>query len=264
MALQQVNLGAEGTGAGGDTARRAFEKMNANFSNPAYAASKVVQASPTDTTAGALMAVGAFGLGATNGPQVTDLNAVLVGGQYAVPDGAQNAPTPSLGTLQVIAYSSVAVSQLFISRESVPRIYLRAYVAGPAWTPWSEIYHARRILGIVSQSSGVPTGAIFQIIENANGRAVRYADGTQICFSPAFTINCNIQYGSIYRSDDTNWTYPASFSASGQTSGSASCGNSGIPIGHIRTLYDSATLRLACGGSRTGDSVSAVAFGRWY
>jgi hypothetical protein len=44
-----------------------------------------------------------------------------------------------------------------------------------------SIYHQGDILGTVSQSSGVPTGAIIQRGSNANGEFVRYADGTQIC-----------------------------------------------------------------------------------
>jgi hypothetical protein len=38
------------------------------------------------------------------------------------------------------------------------------------------------IVGSVSQSGGVPTGAIIEQINNANGSAIKYADGTMICF----------------------------------------------------------------------------------
>ena len=37
------------------------------------------------------------------------------------------------------------------------------------------------VLGTVSQSAGVPTGAIIERGSNANGEFVKYADGTQIC-----------------------------------------------------------------------------------
>jgi len=39
---------------------------------------------------------------------------------------------------------------------------------------------ASAMVGTVSQSSGVPTGALIQNITNANGIAIRFADGTQI------------------------------------------------------------------------------------
>lgn len=42
-------------------------------------------------------------------------------------------------------------------------------------------YSPGNIVGSVSQSGGVPTGAIIQRGSNANGEFVRFADGTQIC-----------------------------------------------------------------------------------
>ncbi len=44
------------------------------------------------------------------------------------------------------------------------------------------LYSRDSILGAVSQSSGVPTGAVIQRGSNANGEYVRFADGTQICW----------------------------------------------------------------------------------
>ncbi|RYY85101.1 MAG: phage tail protein [Chitinophagaceae bacterium] len=38
------------------------------------------------------------------------------------------------------------------------------------------------IVGPVSQSGGVPTGAIIEQATNANGSAIKYADGTMICY----------------------------------------------------------------------------------
>ena len=45
-----------------------------------------------------------------------------------------------------------------------------------------EIYGQGNILGTVSQSAGVPTGAIIESGSNANGRFVKYADGTVLCY----------------------------------------------------------------------------------
>ena len=44
----------------------------------------------------------------------------------------------------------------------------------------AEVFKQSNILGTVSQSGGVPTGAIIERGSNANGEFVRYADGTQI------------------------------------------------------------------------------------
>lgn len=45
----------------------------------------------------------------------------------------------------------------------------------------SQAYVRDNILGTVSQSSGVPTGAIIESGSNANGHFIKYADGTMIC-----------------------------------------------------------------------------------
>jgi hypothetical protein len=47
--------------------------------------------------------------------------------------------------------------------------------------PDGEVYAEGNILGTVSQSSGVPTGAVIERGSNANGEFVKYADGTLIC-----------------------------------------------------------------------------------
>jgi len=45
-----------------------------------------------------------------------------------------------------------------------------------------EVYSQGNILGTVSETGGVPTGAVIERGSNANGSFVKYADGTQICF----------------------------------------------------------------------------------
>jgi len=47
------------------------------------------------------------------------------------------------------------------------------------------------IVGTVSQSGGVPTGAIIERGSNANGEFVRYADGTMICSNRALGVATN-------------------------------------------------------------------------
>ena len=46
----------------------------------------------------------------------------------------------------------------------------------------AEIFKHSNILGTVSESGGVPTGAIIERGVNSSGEYVRYADGTQICW----------------------------------------------------------------------------------
>lgn len=46
------------------------------------------------------------------------------------------------------------------------------------------IFNRGNILGTVSQTAGVPTGAVIERGSNANGEYVRFADGTLICYVP--------------------------------------------------------------------------------
>lgn len=70
--------------------------------------------------------------------------------------------------------------------------------AGP-----DQAFRRGNILGTVSQSAGVPTGAVIERGSNANGDYIRFADGTQIC-SHVLTASASAA---------TTWTYPAAFSA---------------------------------------------------
>jgi len=44
-----------------------------------------------------------------------------------------------------------------------------------------DFFNQGNIVGTVSQSGGVPTGAVVERGSNANGEYVRFADGAQIC-----------------------------------------------------------------------------------
>lgn len=70
-------------------------------------------------------------------------------------------------------------------------------------------YRKETLLGTVSQTAGVPTGAVIERGSNANGEYVRFADGTQICNAAltdtALPANATTQL--------PNWTYPAAFAA---------------------------------------------------
>lgn len=63
------------------------------------------------------------------------------------------------------------------------------------------LYSRDSILGPVSQSGGVPTGAIIERGSNANGEYIRWADGTQIC-TKILTVSLaiDIVFGSMYAS----------------------------------------------------------------
>lgn len=139
----------------------------------------VKQTSPTDTTAGALMGVGAFGLGSRH--VVTDADSAPMGLSIVNLSTAANVPAGMAGagwleTDSELSFTGSKVQRLQTSDGS--RSFLRTIGA----TAWRELFHTGNVLGTVSQSSGVPTGAIIERGSNANGEYVRYADGTQLCW----------------------------------------------------------------------------------
>ncbi len=68
-------------------------------------------------------------------------------------------------------------------------------------------YGPGNLLGVVSQSAGVPTGAVIERGSNANGDYVRFADGTQICWATV-----TLGFASVSFLNGT-WVFPAAFMA---------------------------------------------------
>lgn len=168
------------------------------------AATRAVQTSPTDITAGSLMAVGAFGLGGlidlrgtafeTGTPANMFGLGTVTGFARGGPDGL-NIPAITgnniFGVLSVYGHwpnatgYAGAASREFLT--DTGRKFLQTQLGG-SWNPWREVFTTGNILGTVSQSAGVPTGAIIERGSNANGEYVKYAGGTLICTNRV-TIN---------------------------------------------------------------------------
>jgi len=89
------------------------------------------------------------------------------------------------------------------------------------------------MVGTVSQSGGIPTGAIVERGSTANGEYVRFADGTQICtYNAVYSITTGA-VGSIHR-DSTSvgaWSYPAAFAAAPAVSTSAASNSAWTGVG---------------------------------
>ena len=83
-------------------------------------------------------------------------------------------------------------------------------ISDKAVTPFGladgEFYRAGNIIGSVSVSGDVPTGAIIEQGNNANGYYIRFADGTQLCY--AYKLISHSNYSHI-------WYFPASFASAG-------------------------------------------------
>ncbi|WP_303698689.1 phage tail protein [Pseudomonas aeruginosa] len=138
------------------------------------------------TTAHVKVAMGLFGIGTTSTQVVADQN------DKDLPSGIHTAVPPTTSNIYRIGQfitsgraGNARISQLMIAEDNYGSLSTRTYNAGrpeaDRWMPWVDYFHNRNILGTVSQSGGVPTGAIIERGSNANGEYVRFADGTQIC-----------------------------------------------------------------------------------
>jgi hypothetical protein len=135
-------------------------------------------------------------------------------------------------------------------------------------------YGKDNVIGTVSQSAGVPTGALIEYGSNANGEYCRYADGTQICWSSkivsglSFTAGTGVRYASI-----PNLTFPSTFSINPTVHYTASNSDvatlSAYVAGYSVSTTGIASGLLAAPGGTTGTGAAAtiikmVALGRWY
>jgi hypothetical protein len=180
-----------------------------------------VQSSQYDDTPGRLMLVGAFGLAGAMGnignAAVTD-NSIKTGfyeysGSAGDSGGPPGRPLGSLIHLQ--RSSSGGEQQLFIAEGSTVggELWTRSRTTG-AWSDWARHYSTDTALGTVTQSGGIPTGALIERGSNANGDYVRFADGTQICrHSVSGALAPSLASGNIFRSGEYSWTYAAAFSS---------------------------------------------------
>ncbi len=124
------------------------------------------------------------------------------------------------------------------------------------------VYGAGNLLGSVSQIAGVPTGAVIEAGENALGRYVRFADGTQICTGET-TLDITQTAGAMFRSDSVQIDFAVPFSVAPNCAGSLFSAQNGW----LNASAADENSWAVCGFSYqsfTGQSASLVAIGRWY
>jgi hypothetical protein len=139
------------------------------------------------------------------------------------------------------------------------------------------IFNQGNIVGTVSQSSGVPTGAIIERGSNANGEFVKFADGTMICTNSITLLDMGAfgsgTVGDIYRTEADDWTFPAtfisapSFHAHTKSYPSPTGANSPFAVRANSSISTTTASGIqAIGGINTGSDVvaSVTAIGRWF
>lgn len=135
----------------------------------------------------------------------------------------------------------------------------------------SVMYQRNNIYGTVSQSGGVPTGAIIEYGTNSTGKYVRYADGTQICwFIYAVTSAVTTGLGSIFvTSTQTPGNFPAAFAVAPviTASGRIDAGNGwavGTFLPSSTTSWGTWRICSPTSNASTNNALHLMATGRWY
>ena len=131
----------------------------------------------------------------------------------------------------------------------------------------SDVYKQNNILGTVSESGGVPTGAIIERGSNANGEFVKYADGTMICTTVAVTTDVDITAGNIFRGlADSASPWPAEFASVPKVLHTPGASSNVRTWGGSTGSSDATQvrLRLCSAISLTSQVGFSIGIGRWY
>jgi hypothetical protein len=146
------------------------------------------QVNGADTTAGSGLIVGAFGLGGTP-VTATDFDAAAVTG-FIKTASASTTGAPTTGNIwagrNLVRSGSEAIQEAFAPGTADSRIRFKA---SSIWGEWFKWWHAGNLLGTVSQTVGVPTGAVVETGASGSQRYVRWADGTQMLWVRSLTLN---------------------------------------------------------------------------
>ena len=134
------------------------------------------------------------------------------------------------------------------------------------------IYSQSNILGTVSQSGGVPTGAIIERGSNANGEFVKFADGTQICWIENLQGNGISAVGNT--ASDIRWDMPIAFASTAYSGSIHHRSQAGLSTtqrgGQFECSGTSSDIRAryftpsGVSASDISFSIRLVAIGRWY
>jgi len=127
----------------------------------------VVQSTLTDATAGALMAVGAFGLG-LDATALSDANAIAATGFYSWNSVVPGAPAPGqFGTLLHINYTASDATQ-FATSQTANASWFRTKIAS-TWGAWQQVMTSATSLGV---------GQTWQNVTGSRALGVTYTNNT--------------------------------------------------------------------------------------
>lgn len=166
-------------------------------------------------------------IGADN--TLTGAGAIYSGATNDIDDFDKNWPSGVYRAVENTVLNGPGSEAYYLSVEvmknSIGTVYIASRVTGNinnsrTWigtratagsTLWTEVYTQSSILGTVTQSAGVPTGAILEYDSNLNGEYIKFADGTLICSGLSATVTTNNTWGTFYTNPQELVTYPADY-----------------------------------------------------
>jgi len=196
--------------------------------------------------------------------QTTDADALVQTGFYGCGGGANGIPVAVFGTILHLQYdSSTTAIQFYWRGTASNQRWMRRKVSN-VWSAW--VCNSEQLLGTVSQSGGVPTGAVIERGSNANGEYVRFADGTLICTrTTGITQTVTAAVGSVFASStEFIASFPATFvnAEIGLAYSVATSARWGMGRAFSATGY---ALRQWSAASSSADvSGAMMAIGRWF
>jgi hypothetical protein len=216
-------LGLAHGGTGATTAAAARTNLGLGTAAPA-----TLTTSASDATAGRVTQVGDFGLGG-NAVQLSGSDSLasrnLQTGTYSyqsanITDGPEGSAS-WVRTVRVELLPATLVGGgnarrlWWDSRSSgtgTQRLWFGSNQNNDAIV-WREVFHQGTLLGTVSQTGGVPTGAVIERGSNANGSFVRFADGTQICtrYVTIDALTATTAVGTLFVTGTASYSLPAAF-----------------------------------------------------
>ena len=165
MAIQLIDTATPQVGLKGGA-----EKINANFTDSENAASRLVQSSPTETTDGALMAVGAFGLGISGQGLITnDLFSLTTTGFYNYANTAANIPSAKNGLVRCeIRNDYTASIRGYLDAVDQDGARFQSANINGTWSDWQRIDPQAFGLGVSTLTSEAFTGDCNTLLVSGN------------------------------------------------------------------------------------------------
>ncbi len=189
-----------------------------------------------------LVGQGDYGVGAASAVDIASADTIAGGGTYRVTNTTPGGPG-FYATLVHSPHDSTSFTQLAVD-----------ILNGAVWT--------RRKLG----GTTIPwIRQTPEFISNANGSAIKYPDGTMVCYSAAPTKSVtSVPVGAIFSSDQRSFTFPVPFVVEPIVTWSSSSSSNGVCWGNCEWSNTTQTVgRLNSAFSTIDGYLRYIAIGRW-